>query len=114
MYGKVPEFYVLKCNKQNACYFLQNRQFPPKKDIRNPKKYMTTSYMLNIIIREVQIKSITHTTSILFKWLLSKSRNKCEIGCVENGGLNGFLVGMYLGAPPMEYLREVSHEISHF
>ena len=25
VYGKVPEFYIFKCNIQNICYFLQNR-----------------------------------------------------------------------------------------
>ena len=41
-------------------------------------------------------------------------RNKCDFGCVENGGLNELLVGKCIGATPMGYLQEVSHEISHF
>ena len=40
-----------------------------------------------------------------------KVRSKCGWGCVENGGLNGLLVGIYIGATPMEYLLEVSHKI---
>ena len=41
-------------------------------------------------------------------------RNKCDFGCVENGGLNELLVGKCIGATPMEYLQELSQEISHF
>ena len=47
----------------------------------------------------------------MFKWLLTKLRDKCGWGCVENGGLNGLLVGIYIGATPMEYLLEISHKI---
>ena len=43
-----------------------------------------------------------------------KVRNQWDWGCVENGGFNWLLVAMYIGAIPMEYLREVSHKISNF
>ena len=65
--------------------------------------------MLNITISEVQIKNTTYTTSLLVKWLLPKLRNQCDWGCVKNGGLNGLLLGMYIGASSVEYLQEVFH-----
>ena len=75
-----------------------------------PKKYMTkcsTSLSGNYKSKVQHIPSHSCLNEFYHKVI-----NKCGWGCLENGGLNGLLGGMYIGATSMEYLLEVSHDIS--
>ena len=86
--------------KMHAIFYgLDN--FPPKWDIQNARKYMTrcsTSYH-----RSTNQKYNTYHSCL--NTFYHKVRNKCDWECVDNGGLNGLMVGMYMGRTPMEYLR---------
>ena len=74
-----------------------------------PKKYMTR-YSTSLSGKcKSKVQHIPTYSSL--NGFYQKVRNKCGWGCVENGGLNWLLVGMYIGATPMEYLLEVSYKI---
>ena len=82
--------------------FYRIDNFSPNKTYRMLKKYMkrcSTSL-------SGKCKSKVQQISPHFCWngFYQKVRNKCCWGCVENGGTNGLLVGMYIGATLMEYL----------
>lgn len=73
-----------------------------------PKKYMTLS---KITISEVPIQKYNIPPhSCLNKTFAKEVRNKCGWGCLENGGLNGLLVKMFIGATPWNTFTEVSHK----
>ena len=75
-----------------------------------PKKYMTR-YSTSLSGKCKSKGQHTPDDSCL-NGFHQEVRNKCDWGCVENGGLNALLVGRHIGATPMEYLLEVSLEIS--
>ena len=65
-----------------------------------PKKYMTRcSKSLSVKCNSKVQHTPPHSC---LNGFYQKVRNKCDWGCVENGGLNGLLIGMYIGATPME------------
>ena len=68
--------------------------------------------MLNITLRGCKSKGQQIQPHSCLNGFYQKVRNKCIWRCVGNEGLNGLWVGMYIGATHMEYLLEVSHEIS--
>ena len=112
MYGKVPEFYIFKYSIQMHAIFYRIGNFPPNKTYRMPKMYMTRCSTSLSGKCKSKVQHIPPHSYL--KGFYQKVRNQWDWGCVENGGLNGLLVGMYIDATPMEYLCEVSHEISHF
>ena len=65
-----------------------------------PKKYITRcSTSLSVKCNSKVQHTPPHSC---LNGFYQKVRNKCGWGCLENGGLNGLLVGMFIGATPME------------
>ena len=89
--------------------FYRIDNFPPNKTHRMPKKYITR-YSTSLS-RKCKSKVQHIADHSCLNGFHQKARNKCDWGCIENWNLNALLVGIYIGATPMEYLLEISHEI---
>ena len=66
-----------------------------------PKKYMTRCSTSLSGKCKSKVQHIP-PHSCLNGFYQKVKKNQCDWGCVENGGLNGLLVLMYIGATPME------------
>ena len=97
---------------QCMLFFNSIDDFPPNETYRMLKKFMTRCSTSLSGKCKSKVQHIPPRSCL--NGFYQKGRNQWDWGCVENGGFNWLLVAMYIGAIPMEYLPEVSHEISNF